>query len=225
MKKTIIAISLFAIHNIAMAQQTLSVNQVTGNQSVFSGITSTTGKNLSYDEIQGSPYFDKNFYKAKVGNDYEEVPVRYNSYRDEVEFQKDGKTQVLPKDNKFSRIEIKSPKQTFVFLDTQDDINGYFIELINGKNSLYKKVKTIFRDAVPATNSYASDKPAQFKLQDPIYYIKTENTFIKKPKNQKEVLEQFLNKKDVLTTFFKSNKIKFDKDEDLIKLVNFLNQN
>jgi hypothetical protein len=224
MKKTFLIFSFLAF-NFLISQQTLSVNQVTGDQSVFSGIKSTAGKNLTYDEIQGTPYLDKVFYKAKVAASYEEVPIRYNSYKDEIEFQKDGKTLVLPKDNKFARIEIKSPKQIFVLLDTKDDSSGYFIELANGKNSLYKKIKTIFRDAVPASNSYASDKPAQFKIQEPVYYIKTESIFIKKPKNQKEILEQFPDKKEILNTFFKSNKIKFDKDDDLIKLVNFLNQN
>jgi len=224
MKQTLFLLTFIA-SKLLLGQQTLSVNKVTGDQSVFSGIVSTTGKNLSYDEIQGSPYLDKNFYLAKVATDYEEVPVRYNSYKDEIEFQKDGKAQVLPKDEKFSKIEIKSPRRTFILLKGQDDITGYFIELVNGKNSLYKKVKTIFRDAVPAANSYASDKPAQFKIQDPVYYIKIENSFIKKPKNQKEILEQFPNRKEEINTFFKSNKIKFDKDEDLIKLVTFLNQN
>ncbi|KQT22946.1 hypothetical protein ASG22_14460 [Chryseobacterium sp. Leaf405] len=224
MKQTLFLLTFIA-SKLLLGQQTLSVNKVTGDQSVFSGIVSTTGKNLSYDEIQGSPYLDKNFYQARVATDYEEVPVRYNSYKDEIEFQKDGKAQVLPKDEKFSKIEIKSPIQTFILLKGQDDIAGYFIELVNGKNSLYKKVKTIFRDAVPAANSYASDKPAQFKIQDPVYYIKIENSFIKKPKNQKEILEQFPNRKEEINTFFKSNKIKFDKDEDLIKLVTFLNQN
>lgn len=224
MKKSLIILPLLAF-NLFICQQTLSINQVTGDQSVFSGIKSTTGKNLSYDEIQGSPYLDKSFYKAKVAEGYEEIPVRYNSYKDEIEFQKDGKTLVLPKENKFSKIELKSPKQTFVLLNIEDNANGYFIELINGKNSLYKKIKTIFKDTVPASSSYASDKPAQFKTQDPVYYIKTENELLIKLKNQKEVLEQFPDKKDVINAFFNTNKIKFDKDEDLIKLVNFLNKN
>jgi hypothetical protein len=224
MKKTIIIIPLL-VFNLAFAQQTLSVNHVTGDQSVFAGIKSTTGKSLTYDEIKGSPYLDKAFYKAKVANDYEEVPVRYNSYKDEIEFQKEGKTLVLPKESKFSRIEIKSPKQTFILFENKDDLGGYSIELVNGKNSLYKKIKTVFKDFVPAANSYASDTPASFKTQDPIYFIKKEDGSIKKLKNQKETLEQFPDKKEVLSTFFKSNKIKFDRDEDLIKLTNFINQN
>jgi len=224
MKKTSILFTII-LCNFSTAQQTLSVNQITGDHSVFNGIVSTTGKSLKYDEIQGSPYLSKSFSNAKIGENFEEVPVRYNSYKDEIEFQKDGKILVLPKESKFSRIEIKSPPQNFVVLDSNDELKGYFIELMNGKYSLYKKEKTIFRDYVPAASSYASDKPASFKNQDPIFYIKTENSIIKNPKNQKDIIEKFPDKKEILTLFFKSNKIKFDKEEDLIKLVNFLNKN
>lgn len=225
MKKTILSTLIIASFNYSFAQQTLSVNGVTGAQSVFDGIKSTTGKTFKYEEISGaSPYLSKEFSNAKVAANYAEVPVRYNSYSDEVEFKKNNEIQVLPKTADFSRIEISSPKQTIVLLQTSDDLSGYFLELVNGKNSLYKKVKTKFTDLVPAANSYASDRPANFRALDPVYYIKTDKGFIKKPRNQKEIIEQFPDKKDTLNTFFKSNKIKFDKDEDLIKMVTFLNQ-
>ncbi|WP_288444036.1 hypothetical protein [uncultured Chryseobacterium sp.] len=117
------------------------------------------------------------------------------------------------------------PKQVLVLHDTSDDLNGYFFELISEKNTLYKKVKTKFTDVVPAPNSYASEKSANFRTLPLVYYIKTQKGFIKKPKRQKNIINQFPDKKDSLNNFFKSNKIKFDKDEDLIKLVNFLNEN
>lgn len=226
MKKTILTTLALASFSICFAQNTLSVSGVTGAQAVFDGIKSTTGRTFKYEEIAGdSPYIGKEFSMAKVAANYEQVPVRYNSYSDEVEFKKNGEVQVLPKNSDFSRIEIASPKQTIVLLQTSDDLNGYFFELVNGKNSLYKKIKTKFTDLVPAANSYASERPANFRTLDPIYYIKTDKGFIKKPRNQKEIIEQFPDKKDSLTVFFKSNKIKFDKEEDLIKLVTFLNQN
>lgn len=219
-----ILLSLLSVSSIlTFSQQTLSINQVTGSQAVFNA--GSDSKSFKYEDISGSPYFDKKFHEAKIADNYEKISVRYNSYKDEVEFQKDGSPLVLPKEAKFSRIEITSPKQTLVLLETSDELNGYFFELVNGKISLYKKIKTKFIDYIPAPNGYTTDKPASFKTLDPIYYIKTEKGFIKKPKNQKDIIEQFPDKKEALTAFFKSNKIKFDKEEDLIKLVTFLNQN
>lgn len=226
MKKIVLtAIAIFSF-SFSFAQNTLSVNGATGAQAVFDGINSTTGKTFKYDEISGdSPYIGKEFSDAKIAVNYEQLPVRYNSYTDEIEFKKNGQVQVLPKTTDFSRIEVLSPKQVLVLVDTSDDLNGYFFELVNGKNTLYKKVKTKFTDVVPAPNSYASERPANFRKLPPVYYIKTQNGFIKKPKNPKDIINQFPDKKDSLASFFKSNKIKFDKDEDLIKLVTFLNQN
>lgn len=223
-KITAISVFFFAVSQCAFAQQTLSVNQVTGDHSVFSGIKSTTGKTLNYDEIQGSPYFDSKFYDAKVAENYENILVRYNSYKDEIEFQKGNVVQVLPKDSKFSKIEIISPKHTIMLFEDEKENNGYFFELVSGKNSLYKKLVTKFIDVVPAANSYAAERPASFRKLDPSFYLNTGKGLIK-IKNQKSVTDGIPDSKDKLETFIKSNKIKFDKEEDLIKLVTFLNQN
>ncbi|UKB84494.1 hypothetical protein LF887_02235 [Chryseobacterium sp. MEBOG06] len=202
---------------------TLSVNSLGGDHAVFGVKSENSGRALKYDEIIGSPYYNTEFFMAKVAENFDKVPVRYNSYTDEIEFQKEGKPLVLPKEDQYARIEIASPKNTLVFLQTNDELSGYFFEIVNGKNKLYKKVKTKFNDAVPAANSYASDKAAFFKALDPVYYIRTEQGFIKKPKKIKDILEVFPGKKETVETFIKSNNIKLNKEEDLIKVVAFLN--
>lgn len=226
--KRIITSTLLLTNIFCLAQQQIVAQNYAVNapQATFYTLQSSSGKSLSYDDILGTPYPNKNFVTAKIsGTSDPKTSIRYNSYSDEIEFKKEDQILALPKKSEYSRIEITSPKQALVLLETSDDLSGYFFELVTGKNSLYKKIKTKFIDYVPAPNGYASDKPATFKTLDPIYYIKTEKGFIKKPKNSKEIIEQFPDKKEALATFFKSNKIKFDKEEDLIKLVTFLNQN
>lgn len=226
MKNIILSILLITA-NYAFAQNVILSRADFSQGTAFSAMVNSakTGKSLTYSEVAGSPYANVNFSTAKIAENYEKIAARYNSYADQIEFQKDGTVMILPKDHIFSRIEMESPKQTLVNLETNDELSGYFYEIVNGKVALYKKLKTIFIDAKPASNSYSSDEPALFKLLDPIFYIKTDGGFIKKPRNQKEVIAQFPHKKDVLTTFFKENKIKFDKEEDLKKLVVFLNNN
>lgn len=223
MRKFIVILAITS-NAIIYGQQTLSVNQILGDNSVFNGVTSN-GKSLKYEDIKGTPYAENTFRLAKLAENYDETPVRYNSYRDEIEFKKGDEILVLPKQKEYSRISIKSPLETIVLLDTNDDLKGYFFELVSGKTTLYRKDKTIFRDAVPAANSYAASKPAEFKKQDPVYYIGIGNKFIKKPKNQKEIIDALPNLKEQVNKFVKENKIKFTKEEDLKKLVDFLNQN
>lgn len=185
-------------------------------------------RGLTYDEIQGTPYPDKIFSEANFiisdKDKIETAPARYNAYSDQIEFKKGDEILVLFSENPFNRIEFNPTNQVLVKLNIDNEIKGYFYEIIGGKNSLYKKVKAKFNDFAPAANSYAMDKPANFNMLNPIYYIKTESGFIKKPKNKKEVIDLFPEKKDSLEVFFKENKLKLDKEEDLKKLVNFLNQ-
>ncbi|WP_114820009.1 hypothetical protein [Chryseobacterium sp. KLBC 52] len=224
--KKITLITLLGMSSFLFSQaNTIGLTSGGGTREVFFKIKSEgAGRALNYDEIIGSPYLSKSFNIAQVANDYEKAPVRYNTFNDEIEFQKNGTTLALPKEEKFSRIEIFSPKMTLVRLDTQDDLSGYFFELVKDKTGLYKKIKTKFIDAVPAANSYATDRPASFKTLDPVYYIKTESGYIKKPKKIKDIAEAFPAKKDEIEKFAKSNNIKINKEEDLIKLVKFLNQ-
>ncbi|MCA6066683.1 hypothetical protein JI747_005800 [Chryseobacterium sp. RG1] len=229
MKKKITVI--FSILYVTLSAQQANAFSYNGGlfaeRSMYQVPSNNAKRNLSYDEIQGTPYYEKNFSLAKfvIPENVETAPARYNIYLDEVEFIKDDKTYALPPDSPFKKIEFINTGETLVKLNNGDELSGYFFEIVNGKYSLYKKLKMKFNDFVPAPNSYAMDKPANFHSFDPLFYIRTEKGFIKKPKNQKEIIEQIPDKKDVLTTFFKENKIKFDKEEDLKKLVNFLNQN
>jgi hypothetical protein len=209
----------------AYSQQTQSVNQAMGYEFLPTKSVTSNGKTLKYEDIKGSPYIDTSFKMAKIAENYEEVPIRYNNYKDEIEFKKGEDIQVLPKKAEFSKITIKSPQTTIVYLETNDELKGYFTQLVLGKTSLLRKDKTIFKDEVLAPNSYAEGKPAEFRSQDPVYYIETGSSYIKKPKNQKDIIGAFPNLKDKINTFVKENKIKFNKEEDLKKLVVFLNQN
>ncbi|MGE6397432.1 hypothetical protein ACI513_10860 [Chryseobacterium sp. M5] len=224
MKRTLILISLFSL-TIIYGQVTTGAVSLPTDLGLYNQVNSkSSSRALSYDEIKGTPYPNKQFVLAKFKDNFETAPARYNSFKDNIEYQKNNEIFILPDTEDFSRVTYVNTKETLVNLKTGDEFSGYFYELVNGENALYKKIKTKFTDAVLAKTTYDSDRPAFFKTFEPFYYIKTAKGFIKKPKNQKEILEQFPDKKEALSAFFKENKIKFDKEEDLKKLVTFLNQ-
>lgn len=222
---------LFALTSYK-AQNTYSLLNPAGglrqDNSTFNNVNSVSAnKSLSYNEIKGSPYYNKNFLIANFisSNNKETAPARYDAYTDNIEFKKDDQIYALPQVNDFTRVEFANTKDVLVKLELNDPLSGYFFELVKGKTSLYKKVKIKFVDAINANSSYTSDKPASFKTLEPIFYIKTNDSYIKEPKNKKQIEDAFPDKKENLATFFKTNKIKLDKEEDLIRLVNFLNEN
>ncbi|KNB62444.1 hypothetical protein [Chryseobacterium sp. Hurlbut01] len=224
MKKILILIA--SISSMMMFSQEVILSRFDLLGGTFSNsVNSSTGKSIKYDEISGSPYIDKNFRDAKIAESYQNTPIRYNSYKDELEFKNNDEIMILPKESKFERVEIISPKQVFVYKSLEGEPPGYYIELVRGKFSLYKKLKTNFVDVSPATTPYGSDKPAYFSTVTPVYYIVANGHAIKKPKNQKQIIDLLPDKKEALSSFFKENKIKLDKEEDLKKIVTFLNQN
>lgn len=46
------------------------------------------------------------------------------------------------------------------------------------------------------------NRPANFTILNPTYYVKTEKGFIKGPNNKKEIIEQLPEKREALNTFF-----------------------
>ncbi|KAA2221189.1 hypothetical protein [Chryseobacterium sediminis] len=221
--KKILTIALFLPFVIVEAQQSLNINNVTGTQSVFESVASGTGGPVKYEDIQGSPYQSPIFQKASVGEKYGNIDVRYNAYTDDIEFLNNGKTEVLPKQDDFSRIEVLPSKQVFIYLKNSSDPKGYVTEVAKGKNSVYKKEKVIFKDAAPAPNTYQTGKPAMFVKQDPVYYVKTASGSISKVSSLKKITDIFPEKEKEYNAYIKSNNLKFN-DADIVKLMTFINQ-
>jgi len=224
----LILISAYTVSAQQLTALSYSGGQLSTGGSMFKVDSPGSKRGLSYDEIKGTPYLDKTFSPARFiisdKTNAETAPARYNAYSDNIEFLKGDEVLALLPENPFTRVEFPNTTQTLVKLNIDDDLKGFFFELVQGKNSLYKKVRAKFNDFVPAANSYVSDRPANFNILAPTYYIRTGKGFIKSPDNKREIIEQFPEKKEALNTFFKENKIRFDKEEDLKKLVNFLNQ-
>lgn len=186
-------------------------------------ITTPKGR-LTYADIRGNAYYNPVFMSAKVENATTLMNVRYNTYTDAIEILNDGSIYVLPKNQKYSKITYANSPVTFVYLDS-GEMKGYYFEVVSGKSRLLKKLKTDFRPEVPAVNSFTSAIPAKFENAKPIYYIENNNNqFIKVPKNTDDLINQFTENKSEIAAFIKSNKLKINKEEDLIRLTQFLNK-
>lgn len=209
------------------------------SQSVHEGINyqlSTTGSRgefLKYSEIQGSPYLTKDFVVAKAACCKEVLPMRYDTYADQIEYQKDGTVYILAKQEPYTKIIFKDSNTTLALesVDKNSDLR-YLILLVDGKNSLLKKVGSKIEKASEmitlnknpsAFSAKDNSKSSTFKATEPVYYLKTAKGNISEIKDKGDVLALYPDKTNELNTFFKSNKVKFNKEESLIKLVTFIN--
>lgn len=194
--------------------------------------TSTKAELFNYPEIKGSPYLSEGFTTAKVACCNEVLPMRYDTYADQVEYSKDGQVYILAKEEPYTKIIFKDSNTSLVLASVEKNSEPkYFVLLADGKNSLLKKVASIIQqnssttplNRNPAAYSAKSGEKAYFKMINPVYYLKTAKGNIGEIKDKGDVLALYPDKTNELNTFFKSNKVKFNKEESLIKLVDFIN--
>jgi hypothetical protein len=179
---------------------------------------------IDYNHTDGSPYYTLQFVKGtaflKDGN-FATLPYRYDLFRDEIEFVKEDKIiWLIKQDIKFVRY---GPEMLIVTYSVTDTSRlGYFFLKETGKyRLLIKRRIDYFPEVQP--KGYAATVPAYFKKALDEFYIQPEGYPAQLVKNKKELLAIFTDNQPALT-FIKKEKIKYNREGDLIKLVRFLNE-
>lgn len=180
----------------------------------------------SSNKIEGSQYIDQTFYSSTFSCISEATPpIRYNTYKDEMEFMVDEKLYYLDKNE---NCELTINNVTYKYFTNYDnkDGNGYLVVLNKSKDSkyiLYKKEKVKYVPAYTPGSSYAEEKPPKYVIDKSKYFIKIESSLTAFPEKKSELLKLFPNSKEAIELFLKENKIKFNEDSSLLILINFLN--
>lgn len=179
----------------------------------------------------GTPYINKAFFHAKVGDIISNALMRYNAANDEFEFiNSTNDTLVLNKTAAFSNITFTYPKLDY-FLVNYAEKNGrmnmgYLIKLYDKNNILlYKRQKIAYYEATSAKSSYDTPTSAKYVLNKDTFFMKNnESEVTEVPTSRKGFLKLFPEKKTEIEAFVKQNNTDFEKEQDLIRLVDFLAQ-
>lgn len=193
-------------------------------------ITDMTILKQSYydvDNTKGSPYLNQNFIPAVVGDAKINALLRYDVHNDEFEFVNGKDTLLLNKTEQFNTITLPgtNTKYKLVEYDKKGKLApGYLIWLYEKNNLiLFKKQNIVYNKERIAKSSFEKDTPANFERIKDTYYLKDHNKVISEfPSNKKGLLKLYPEKKAELEAFIKQNNIDFEKEPDIIKVVNFL---
>ncbi|MDQ0784224.1 hypothetical protein [Chryseobacterium sp. W4I1] len=226
MKKIFLVVGLFLMITTAFAQS--------GNDNVFmsSDKIFTLGKRVKSGEykIDGNPYANgKKFEKVSIEGYSKNIQdLRYNAYDDEMEFSQNNENYFV---NKVDGLMIYFPTlnktyivKNYTYLGNQK--LGYLV-LLNKKDAkygLFKREKVELIPGEKSPNAYGKDANDYFAKEKDIYLISKGDQFYKVPKDADELAEQLSLDKKEIQSFVKSNKINFNKEADLIKLVDFINK-
>lgn len=173
--------------------------------------------------VAGSKYYSEEFSNAKVNNGTESFLIRYNAYRDVMEYKKGTDILELIKEQnlRFS-FQNGSTYELMNFVLNGKDYSQYHQILLDKNNikvSKYRSIKLV--PAKKAANSYDSDTQATYKENKDVYFVTYNNQTIEFDGKSK-ILEKLIpSKASEIKEFFKQNKIK-ENDDDMIKVGNFL---
>lgn len=180
-------------------------------------------KTVDYSGIQGSPYLNIEFTDGVIylkDTTAVKLPLRYNIYSDEIEYQLDGVNYVVGNTQLINMILLG--KSTFVYLPFIKN-GGYFEVIEIGKCFLLQKRSVTFKPAEGPKPIEGAVKPAKFIVEPDIFYMVVNDSLTFEIKNMKSVRNALQDQKLKIESFIKQNKIKNIKKENLIKIVKYYN--
>lgn len=187
-------------------------------------------KESKYVDIEGSPYFYGGWKSGSItdknGKTYEGQLIRYDTYKDVIELNQEGK--ILALSNliyvKFDLLFVEENSSTVThrlfrsgFSVPKYSEKDYFEVVYEGVHTVLKKIKTEFLE--DNVSSYGSNRTVKKFVTDQRYFLLTNSGDAKEFKvSKKSFLEALGKDKEAASKFMESSKIKI-KSEAEIKLV------
>lgn len=208
MKKSLICLRLI-LAALATQAQSMYIQDLNGRPIFENG----------YTEIEGSPYLNDNWVRGTVkakhnGKVYEIAKMRYDVYKDEVEYEENQKpyrfggeiTEFITNEGIF--------RNGFPAAESLTERSFYQV-LFDGKVKLLKK-NTVRVQSEKLYNSATQTK--RFLKENSLYLFK-DNSITRLKKDKKSLLEALSTKQEELEKFIKTEKLKLTKEEDIQRVV------
>ncbi|HEX5170103.1 MAG TPA: hypothetical protein VFW11_13085 [Cyclobacteriaceae bacterium] len=176
--------------------------------------------------VKGSPYLNEEFVEGVItyANKSLSVPIRYNAYRDLIEYKQNGQTMELDANVIIKKISFGNS----TFVPAKYQLNGksklgYFELLDSGSVMLYSKKTIAFFPGKKGGALDGSDDPARFKPSATTFYFKIGDGELKEVENLKSMIAALPDRQDELTQFAKKEKISYRNEKEMIRLVQYYN--
>lgn len=172
--------------------------------------------------IDGSPYlntdFENGFVVTKDSIQYAGLALRYNIFNDVIEFERNDVAMEL--NENFPLLYVVVDDEVFVKASNKE---GYFQVVQAGKTYLLKKLKVKYTDAKPASGYQAYKRPAFAELKPDYYIAKELGGEAYELKSTGDFAEILADRNSDLRAFLKKEKIKIDREADLVKVLDYYN--
>lgn len=193
-------------------------------------------RTIDWEEFQGSPYTSDEFNPAELFYKTDKVGTifyRHNALNEEIEIKETKTQQGIRGLNRDKNIIIKvdgKPMRFMTFIDKNGKtMNGYLTQLVQGEHyDLYRRVHVKFTEGQKSPNSFVKSTPSRFS-QFTEYYIQKKGVDRIDELQQKNrnlfALAENQEQKQLLKAFLKDNGLDVDNEQDLVRLIMFLDRN
>ena len=186
--------------------------------------------NKKYANAEGSKYIFEEFKLAKIEGLAGSHLVRFDPVDNIIQLKKE-KNRILSLSKKYQyKIDLldgSGSYETQQYIDSDGKIENTFFEKIytSAEFSLFKKHRIKFQPSKPAKSSYEPETPAKFIKLDDSYYLMNQvdnpKHLVQIPKKKKALLNFFGKKSSEVSKFVKTQKLKTDSEEDLIRIIGY----
>ncbi len=225
---SLILLIVFAGSTGLLAQSLYNIHHAAEFFNAFKEENKGTRKQLSEKDIAGSPYLNDEFVEGIIytyqKDQYNNVPIRYNIYNDELEFQTgDEQVMALAAPEIVEKADFGDYTLTYIpYMFGKKMKRGFFKILEEGPVSLYTRFGIDFQNP-KEPGAYKEPEPARFVKKPNDYYIKTGQEAAVKIDNKKTLIDCFPDHKEEVDAFIKKDKTKLGKPDKLIALVKYYN--
>jgi len=191
------------------------INQEKFNQEV---------KGLNYEQIEGSPYIEKEFKPALIiktdESEIRNLALRYNVYKNSMEFKPKETVLFIADPGTISRIILNH--RTFVYASYTDSRKirlSYFQLLAEGKYQLLKKYNTVYN-----LGDSKSNIPPKFEELSPDFYLRYKSGMAHQIRSKKELIRILQPISAEITEYIQQLKINFHNETELISILTNINK-
>gem|GEM_PF-3924062 len=171
-----------------------------------------------YSEVKGSAYETEEYLPGVLltNTDVEfEIPLRYNIYLDQMQFIRDDKGYTVTTAVK----EANFGNRKYISLYHLSRL-GFYEEIHKtDRVQVLKKHKKMYKPQSEA-EGYRDPEPARFIDDKPVYFLLIDAVNLIELRGKKEIQNSFDDK--IILGYIKGKKLNFKKDEDAIKLADFI---
>ncbi|MEX0995720.1 MAG: hypothetical protein WDZ45_01575 [Flavobacteriaceae bacterium] len=234
-KSTILYLFTALLITTPLFAQQYTENENQNNTSSTQNLENYTSRATRYvdENTNGSPFLKESFEIGSILNEsgvlVSNVLLRYNAFHDEFQVKQnindgDDKIQAVRKSTDFF---IKTGDEIYTYLLPSDGIGGYYNILVEGdKVNLFKKSSKKFIEGVQSVNMMTGNHPNRLIDESSYYVVNSKGEVTELPNSKNKRLQAIAgDKRNELKKYAKSKDLNPKKEEDLIKLVEYFNQN